>query len=81
MSDTSFFCYLNIEYPDPEHGYWHARIGGIMYDLIDHARLCEREWAITVKRSGDFIVIAQSKNWRDRTGEPAMTAKRTTREG
>lgn len=67
--DTSFFCYLNIEYPDPDNGYWHGRIGSVFEDNISYARLCGREWAITVKRSDDYIVIAQSKNWRDRTGQ------------
>lgn len=73
MMDTGFYCYLNIEYDDPKHGYWHARIGSMFEDNIAHARLSGREWAI-VRRSitgrGDNIIIAQSKNWRDRSGQP-----------
>ena len=70
--DETPYCYLNIEYPDAEVGYWHARIGSVFEDNIEHARLCGREWAIVrmgVSGNGDGIIIAQSKNWRDRTGE------------
>ncbi len=68
--DTSFFCYLNIEYHDPETGYWYGRIGSVFEDNIEHARLCGREWAIVrrdIRGNGDGIIIAQSKHWRDRT--------------
>lgn len=70
------YCYLNIEYYEPEHGgyYWHATIGSVFEDNIADARRCGREWAI-VRRDvwgrGDNIIIAQSKNWRDRTGKQA----------
>lgn len=63
------WCILNIEYYEPEGDYyWHARIGSIFEDAIAHARLCEREWAITAKKSDSIIIIAQSKQWRDRSG-------------
>ena len=65
----SLYCYLLIEFYEPEHGYWYARVGGIFEINIEDARHFGNEWAITARKSGDMVVIAQSRNWRDRTGE------------
>ncbi len=67
----SSYSYLCIEFYDQEHGYWYARVGGVFEFNIEDARYRGGEWAILAKKSGALVVIAQSKNWRDRTGELA----------
>lgn len=66
----STYCHLNIELYEPEGGYyWHAVIGSVFEENILQARKLNGEWAITARKSGEWFVIAQSKNWRDRTGK------------